>query len=99
MSRGTKFGHNKVEFKSGGPNLPEPIGLKLVPIYEAFGDYFYTLINQRNSARCLSSSSLLRRRKMHVQKALNEYPRLKNAKNPVGELKFNCAIIQRSNTW
>ena len=88
MSQGTKFGEHKVVFKSGGPDLPEPIGLKLVPIDEAFDVNFYEVIDQHQSSRCVHSDSLLRTRKVHVQKALEEYPRLKKAQTPVG--KLNC---------
>ena len=86
MSQGTKFGEHKVVFKSGGPDLPEPIGLKLVPIDEAFDVNFYEVIDQHQSSRCVHSDSLLRTRKVHVQKALEEYPRLKKAQTPVGKL-------------
>jgi len=83
MSEGTKFGENKVVLTSGGPNLPEPIGLKLVPIYEAFDVNFYTVLDKHQSTRCVHSSSLLRTRRNHTQKAFREYPRLKKVIKPV----------------
>ena len=55
MSKDSKFGEHKVVFKSGGPNMPEPIGLKLVPIAEAFDPAFYSVLDQQKSARCVYS--------------------------------------------
>ena len=84
MSKNTRFGEHKVVFKSGGPNLPEPIGIKLVPITEAFDPAFYSVLDKRSSARCVHSNSLLKARKTAVIRALNEYPRLKKAVKPIG---------------
>ena len=84
MSKDTKFGEHKVVFKSGGPNLPEPIGIKLVPITEAFDSAFYSVLDQQCSARCVHSKSLLKERKAAVIRALDEYPRLKKTVIPVG---------------
>jgi len=40
VKSGAKFGSHKMVFTSGGPDLPEPIGLKLVPIDVALkGDF------------------------------------------------------------
>lgn len=85
MSQGTKFGEHKVVFKSGGPEMPEPIGLRLVPIFEAFDVNFYEILDQHQSSRCVHFSSLLMTRKVHVEKALKNYPRLKKAEKPVGK--------------
>ena len=84
MSKNTKFGEHKVVFKSGGPNMPEPIGIKLVPITEAFDSAFYSVLDQQCSARCVHSKSLLKERKAAVIRALDEYPRLKKTVIPVG---------------
>ena len=84
MSMDTKFGEHKVVFESGGPNLPEPIGIKLVPITEAFDPAFYSVLDKRSSARCVHSNSLLKARKTAVIRALNEYPRLKKTVKPIG---------------
>ena len=80
----TKFGEHKVVFESGGPNLPEPIGIKLVPITEAFDPAFYSVLDKQSSARCVHSNSLLKARKTAVIRALNEYPRLKKTVKPIG---------------
>ncbi|XP_078382883.1 uncharacterized protein LOC144665526 [Oculina patagonica] len=82
MSEKTEFGEDKVKFSSGGPDMPEPIGLKLVPIYEAFDVNFYTAMDHQQSTRCVHSRSLVGSRKVHVKKALKEYPRLKKAVKP-----------------
>ena len=84
MSKNTKFGEHKVVFKSGGPDMPEPIGIKLVPITEAFDPAFYSVLDKRSSARCPYFNSLLKWRKKAVIKALNEYPRLKKTVKPIG---------------
>ena len=84
MSKDTKFGEHKVVFESGGSNLPEPIGIKLVPITEAFDSAFYSVLDQQRSAGCVHSNSLLKARKAAVIRALNEYPRLKKTVKPVG---------------
>ena len=86
MSMDTKFGEHKVVFESGGPDMPEPIGIKLVPITEAFDSAFYSVFDQQRSARCVLnySKSLLEERKAAVIRALDEYPRLKGTMKPVG---------------
>ena len=89
MSESTKFGKHKVVFTSGGPDMPEPIGLKLVPIYVAFKTTFYTARKKQRSPRCVNSRSILERRTMHIKKALNKYPRLKKAVVPAGILISN----------
>ena len=103
MSQGTKFGEHKVVFKSGGPDLPEPIGLKLVPIDEAFDVNFYSVIDAHQSTRCAHSDSLLRTRKANVQEALKEYPRLKKAQIPVGKSNGpfapNVHMVQNPACW
>ena len=92
MPKNTKFGeHNKVVLKSGGPDMPEPIGIKLVPITEAFDSAFYSILDKWSSARCVHSNSLLKARKTAVIRALNEYPRLKKTVKPVG-----TSLFQRS---
>ena len=88
MSKNTKFGEHKVVFKSGGPNLPEPIGLKLVLITKAFDPAFYSILDQQWSPRCVHSKSLLKARKAAVIRALNEYPRLKKTVKPAGTSLF-----------
>ena len=88
MSKNTKFGENKVVFKSGGPDMPEPIGIKLVPVTEAFDPAFYSVLDEQSSARCVHSNSLLKARKTAVIRALKEYPRLKNTAKPVGTSLF-----------
>ena len=84
MAKDSKFGKHKVVFKSGGPNMSEPIGLKLVPITEAFDSALYSILDKQSSARCVRSNSLLKERKASVIRALNEYPRLKKTAKPVG---------------
>ena len=99
MSESTKFGEHKVVFTSGGRDMPEPIGIKVVPIYEAFDVNFYTTLDHQNSQRCVHSQSLVGTRKEHVKKALKEYPRLKNAVVPVGKMSnwHQQGLVQRGN--
>lgn len=85
MSDKTEFGEHKVSFTSGGVDMPEPIGIRIVPIYEAFDVSFYAKLDHQNSARCVHSSELVGTRREHVKKALEEYPKLKKAEVPTGK--------------
>lgn len=86
MSEGTRFGEDKKVYISGGPDMPEPIGLKLVPLYKAFDVNYYQVLDQQGYSQCNHSQSLLETRKIHLIKILNEYPRLKNAHRAVGKI-------------
>ncbi|XP_078383899.1 uncharacterized protein LOC144666356 [Oculina patagonica] len=71
MSDASRFTENKVEFSSGGPNLPEPIGVKLLPIHNAIDDSYYSTLDQRYQCNNLAQ------RRRNVQRVLKEYPRIK----------------------
>ena len=86
IKSGAKFGSDSVELKSGGPDLPEPIGLKLVPIYETFDAYFYSFPDQQPSPPCAHSQQFLETRKAHVKKLFDEYPQLKGVSEAVGKI-------------
>lgn len=93
MSEGTKFGEHKKVYTSGGPDLPEPIKLKLLPIYLAFDFHFYQALEQEGSSRCGYTLSFLGKRKANVKKILNEYPRLRNVHRAGG--KMFCYLYSR----
>ncbi|KAL9961596.1 hypothetical protein ACROYT_G030565 [Oculina patagonica] len=67
---------NKVEFSSGGADMPAPIGLKLLPIDEAFSDSYFRVLSQQ-----FQCENLLQR-KENVRQLLSNYPNLKGARNP-----------------
>ena len=96
MSEDTKFGEHRIVLTSGGMDMPEPIGLKLVPIYEALESYFYVVSDGGTGSPCKHTTLLLRGRQDNLQRILKEYPRLKRSKTPVGtyvkelQLKGQC---------
>ena len=71
MSDASKFTENKVIFSSGGPDLPEPIGVKLIPIHNAIDDSYFSTLDKRYQCNNLAQ------RRRNVQKVLKEYPRIK----------------------
>ena len=64
----TNFTENKVVFSSGGQDLPEPIGLQLIPIDNAVEDSFFSILDQRY--RCKN----LAQRRDNVKRILRKYP-------------------------
>jgi len=72
-------------FTSGGPDLPEPIGLKLVPIEVAFKEDFYKGLDQQKWSQCIS---LLGKLRLNAKNALKDYPRLRNAKFTEGKQRI-----------
>ena len=72
---------NKVVFSSGGPDMPAPIGLKLLPIEEAFTDSYFRVLNQHFQCENLAQ------RRENVKQLLKKYPNLKGATNPHGMIE------------
>jgi len=70
------FTENRMVFSSGGHNLPEPIGLQLMPIDNAVEDSFFRVLDQRYRCRGLAQ------RRSNVKRILREYPRIKGASKP-----------------
>ncbi|XP_078384159.1 uncharacterized protein LOC144666638 [Oculina patagonica] len=75
MSDKSKFTESKKEFTSGGKDLPEPIGVKLLPIHSVITDSFFSALEDKY--RCQK----LEQRKKNVEKVLREYPAIKKV-NP-----------------
>ena len=82
VKSGAKFGSDKLVCTSGGPDLPEPIGLKLVPIDVALKENFYKSLDQQKWSQCIP---LLEKLRLNAKNALKDYPRLKNAKFTEGK--------------
>ena len=82
VKSGAKFGSHKMVFTSGGPDLPEPIGLKLVPIDVALKETFYKGLDQERWSQCLS---LIKKLRLNAKNAFKAYPRLKNARTVKGK--------------
>ena len=78
MTKGTSFGENKLVFNLGGADMPEPIGLKLLPIYRAFDATFFVALDQQYECKNLEQ------RKSNVLQLFTKYPGLKNARTPQG---------------
>ena len=88
MSEGAKFGEDKVVFTVGGVDLPEPIAIKLVPLYEALKPVYYNASDaeiKKFPARCSFSDAALKSKLSHVTKAFQKYPEMKDAIKPTGE--------------
>ena len=90
MTEDTKFGENKIVLTSGGVDMPEPIGLKLIPIFEALKSHFYTVSDARSLSACKHTASLLMTRRNNLEKVLKDYPKLKNTPKPVGKYVSVC---------
>lgn len=71
-----KFTENTVKFTSGGPDMPEPIKLKLMPIHNAVEDSFFSVLDRKY--RCEN----LTQRKGNLKRILQEYPRIKHVSEP-----------------
>ena len=74
MTSGISFGSEKVVFRYGTRNKPEPIGLKLISIDRAFDDSFFKALSKKYQCRNLAQ------RRTNVKKILKEYPGLEGAK-------------------
>lgn len=87
MSEDTKFGESKITLTSGGMDMPEPIGLRLIPIYEAMSKSFYVAFaSARNALPCQHTDSFLNSRRKNLKTILRDYPRVKRVKKPVGRV-------------
>lgn len=78
----TNFTENTVEFISGGPDMPEPIKLKLMPIDNAAEDSFFSVLDQKY--RCES----LAQRKGNSKRILRECPQIKQVSKPQGMIIY-----------
>lgn len=95
MTKDTKFGEHKVVLTSGGMDMLEPIGLRLVPVYEAMNSNFYIVADSRSMSPCKHTDSLLRSQRSNLQRILKEYLRLKRINTPVG----NIIVISQLNWY
>ena len=77
---------NKVVFSSGGLDMPAPIGLKLLPIDEAFSDSYFNVLSEQFQCENLAA------RKESVKNVLRNYPNLKGARNPNGNILITAII-------
>lgn len=83
MTSGISFGSEKVVFRCGTRNKPEPIGLKLISIDRAFDDSFFKALSKKYQCRNLAQ------RRTNVKKILKEYPGLEGAKtSPRGIITY-----------
>ncbi len=78
MENTSKFTENTVEFTSGGDSLPEPIGVKLLPIHSVITDSFFSALE--DNYRCEN----LEQRRNNVNRVLQEYPEIEGVTAPNG---------------
>ncbi|XP_068755962.1 uncharacterized protein [Montipora capricornis] len=72
----TNFTENTVKFTSGGPDMPEPIKLELMPINKAVEDSFFSVLDQQYQCENLAQ------RKENFKKIFKEYPHLNGVSEP-----------------
>lgn len=83
----SEFAEYKTTFSTGGENLPAPIGLKLLPIVEAFSESHFENLDQQFQCEGLTQ------RKTNLNKLLNEYPTLKHVSKPYGMINHFGAEV------
>ena len=89
---------DKTVLTAGGSDLPEPISVRLIPMYKAVHyDFFKHLKNSRLS-RCDSAQSMAQKSE-NVERILEEYPKLKGAILPEGKIssKLQVSFTSRKN--
>lgn len=79
-----KFTENTMKFTSGGPDMPEPIKLKLMPIHNAVEDGFFSVLDRKY--RCEN----LAQRKGNLKRILQEYPQIKHLSEPQGMISHDA---------
>lgn len=97
VQAGETFGSNTKTLTTGTDQVPEPIGLRLTPIHEAFSFYFYQNLDQQVLGSCPKSftETHLEKLKANVKKLLKKYPQLKGANTPVGKMFcFLCHLLR-----
>ena len=83
MTTGISFGSDKVMFQCGTSNNPEPIGMRLISIDQAFDDSFFKALSKKYQCQNLAQ------RRLNVKKILEEYPVLEGAKTyPQGIITY-----------
>ena len=97
VQTGKTFGSSKVTLISGKDDLSEPIGVKLLPIYEAFNFGYYQNVDQPVLQRCNNpfSESRLKAVQRNIRKILTDYPKLLHVFSPVG--KDVCCLKRPDN--
>lgn len=83
MNQNTKFGSSKKVYKSGGPDMPSPIRIKLEPIYNALRVAFFKKHLQQHP-NCNFNVQALSQLKNNIEKLFKAYPQLKGAEKGQG---------------
>lgn len=83
MNQNTKFGSSKKVYKSGGPDMPSPIRIKLEPIYNALRAAFFKKHLQQQP-NCNFNVQSLSQLKNNIEKLFKAYPQLKGAEKGQG---------------
>ena len=83
----TNFTENTVKFTSGGPDMPEPIKLELMPIDKAVEDSFFSVLDQQYQCENLAQ------RKENFKNIFKEYPHLNDVSKPEGMISHYALKI------
>ena len=96
MNENTKFGSNKV-FKSGGPDLPEPIKVKVKQIYDVFKVRFFKRLQHKKKRNrpCDFRNAFFRKLKKNTKELLKRYPKLKNATPGKGGIFNKTKVVDK----
>ena len=79
MNQNTKFGSSKKVYKSGGPDMPSPIRIKLEPTCNALRVAFFKKHLQQHP-NCNFNVQVLSRLKNNIEKVFKAYPQLKRGR-------------------
>ena len=88
----SEFMSDKTILTAGGSDLPEPIRVRLIPMYKAVHyDFFKHLKNSRLSG-CDSAQSMAQKSE-NLERILEEYPKLKGAILPEGKISSKLKVF------
>ena len=91
MKEGSEFMSEKTVLSAGGPDLPEPIRVKLLPIYKAVHYDFFKDLKNSGLSGCDSAQSMAQKSE-NVKRILEEYPKLMKATRPEGKISHKLKV-------
>ena len=91
INEGSKFMSDKTILTAGGPDLPEPIRVRLILMYEAIHYNFFKHLKNPRLSGCDSAQSMAQKGQ-NVKRMLAEYPNLKGAILPEGKIYHKLKV-------
>lgn len=88
MKEGSSLSKEKTVLTAGGADMPEPIKVKLMPMYKAIHIDFFNNLKNPALLGC-SFAQTIGQKSENVKRILKEYPNLKGVHEPVGTLPSN----------